>query len=344
MRTKTSKKKAPQKILPARSRAPMPEDDDLDDEDLDDELDVAAEASAADLDAVFAELGGNSNATITVTRVGQNGREERCDRFMASELVGNFEVIRDRWGAGTYWLYGHDGKTLARKRPITFARSVEEQQRTETPAAARATPADAFAAALDRLATLQRDQFQQLLTLVNGRPQGAGLAEVVTLAEKMASLGGKSSGSEVETLLRGFDLARKFGAGGEEVSIGGALAEFVRAIREPPALPAPGANGVNGAGGGGDHMQAIIKRALAQQLPVLLRGAQSESDPGVYAQLILDQVPQVYLGPMVEYLKKPDWFDLLAAADGRVVAHRAWFEALGSEVVRATSSELPPAS
>lgn len=332
--------KAAKKNSAARSRAPAPELDD----DLDDDLDVeAADASAADLDAVFAELGGNSNATITVTRVGTNGREERCDRFMASELVGNFDVIRDRWGAGTYWLYGHDGKTLARKRPITFARSVDEQQRAAEPGAARASaPADLFTAAIDRLATLQREQFQQMLQLVNGRQQGAGLAEVITLAEKMQSMGVSRGGgsSDVETLLRGFDLARKFGAGGEEVSIGGALAEFVRAIREPPLLPAPGAPAASG--GGGDHMQAMIQRALAQQLPALLRGAQSETAPGVYAQLLFDQVPEIYLRPMIEYLKRPDWFDLLARADGRVVPFKGWFEALGSEIVQATLPEEPP--
>lgn len=91
-------------------------------------------------------------------------------------------------------------------------------------------------------------------------------------------------------------------------------------------------------------MQAMIQRALAQQLPVLLRGAQGDSDPGVYAQLILDQVPELYLRPMIEYLKKPDWFDLLARADGRVVPFKQWFQALGSEIVQATSpKETPPA-
>jgi hypothetical protein len=355
MRTQQPKKTATKKnSAPPRSRSAAQLAAELDGDELDDldELDdgSVAEAAAADLDAVFAELGGNSNATITVTRVGQNGREERCARYMASELIGNFEVIREQWGAGTYWLYGHDGKTLARKRPITFARSIEEQREiaprpsSSTSSPASAVGVDAFTAALDRLAALQRDQFQQLLTIVNARPQGAGLAEVVTLAEKMASIGGGSRG-DVDTLLRGVELARKFGGGGDEVSIGGALAEFVRMLREPagalPAIAAPGAPGATTAGGGEGGMlqEAMIRRALAQQLPALLRGAQAGTDAGVYAQLILDQVPELYAAPLVEFLKRPDWFDVLAAVDGRAVPYRDWFVALGSEIVRATSPE-----
>lgn len=334
-----------EKIAPARMRSPEPDlHDDVDDDDdlpapSTAQMDHPDEDSSAELSAILAELGGASDASISVNKVTLQG-EERLGKFMPREF--DVDSLRERYGGGVYWIYFHLGGRLHTKRRVIFAKTLDEQRGNEPAAAARSSPADTLTQALDRMAALQREQFSQMLTLVQ-RPQGPGLAEIITLAEKMASMGASrgSGGDAVDTLLKGFDLARKFGAGGEEISIGGALAELVRALREGPApLPAAGANG----SGGGDHMQAIVQRALAQQLPVLLRGAQSESDVGVYAQLIFDQVPELYLRPMVEYLKKPDWFDLLARADGRVVPHQPWFEALRNEIVRETSPELPPAS
>lgn len=89
-------------------------------------------------------------------------------------------------------------------------------------------------------------------------------------------------------------------------------------------------------------MQAIVKNALARQLPVLIRGAQNETDPESYADLLLDQVPDLYLPHLVAFLAREDWFTLLVQIDGRVVPYQGWIEQLRNEILQATAQQNAP--
>lgn len=326
-------------------------DDDVDD---DDALPAAAAPASDppldddDLVAVLAELGGFSDATITVMRIGTNGREERCDKFMASELRDNIDLIRARFGAGTYWLYGHHEGRIKRKRSVSFAKTLDET-RGGSDAGARSGPAAGggdMAAAIDRMTQQQQQLFQMVLTGMNAnRAPATDPMLIINAAEKLANMGNRrDDGGSLTQFMQLMKFAREFGGGNDGepglVSVG---MEFAHAFRDMARGQQPAAIGGETTEGP-QQMMAMVQKALAQQLPTLIRGAQSETDPTVYAQLVLDQLPQIYLAPLLRELAKPEWFTLLARVDGRVVPHQAWFEALRNEIVQATSPEAPPAA
>lgn len=331
--------------------APPPEEDDDDDlvpgitpPPADADQDQEAQAELAD---ALAELGGISGATVTVNRV-NDGREEFCDRYPASEF--DLFSIRERFGAGTYWIYGRDGKRLYRKGRVIFAQTIEERRGRSAllPAAAATDPLASMREMYDRQAQRDREMMQMFLqAMTANRPAPTTeMQTVVDLASKLAHLGGKRESSDpLEQLLKYHKLMKEIGGegGGGDSS---ALIELGKMFVERLPAPAPAAsNGQPAAAGDQSQMMAMmIRRALAARLPMLIAGAQRATDPGVYAQLVLDQVPEIYVEPLLEQLRKPDWFDALVQVDGRVVPLQAWFEALRNEILQATSQDPLPAA
>lgn len=339
-----------------KKNAPPPRDDD-DDDDLIPEVTPAPRApeggddAQTEIAAVLAELGGSTDASLSVTKVGMDGREERLSKFMPREF--DVDSLRDRWGGGVYWIYVHVGGRIHTKRRVVFARTLDEQRGGDGKTGASSAAGDStMAAALERMAQQNREMLQMMVQLITAnRAPATDPMMIITAAEKLANLGNRGNGGdELERSMRLLKFAREFGGGGEGggEGIAGVAMEVIRAIREasshpaPPQLAAPGAP--SSVQGDPQQMMILIRRALAERLPLLIRGAQAESDPAVYAQLVLDQLPGLYLEPLLRELQKPEWFNLLVQVDGRVVPHQPWFEALRNEILQATSQPEPPAS
>lgn len=338
--------------------APLPPLDDDDDDDLIPEVTPAPRApdggddgAGAELAAVLAELGGMSDASISVNKVGLQG-EERLGKFMPREF--DVDSLKDRYGGGVYWIYVHVGGKLHTKRRVVFARSLDEQRGgVDGKAGAALSSENSMAAALERMAQQNREMLQTMVQLVTAnRSPATDPMMIISAAEKLANLGNRGNGGDdLERLMRFAKFSREFGGGSDsgEPGIAAMAMEFFKSFREfahqpppQPQLAAPGAS--QSSPGDPQQMMLLIRRALAERLPLLIRGAQAESDPGVYAQLVLDQLPELYLAPMLRELAKPEWFTLLVQVDGRVVPYQAWFEALRNELLQATSPPESPAT
>jgi hypothetical protein len=73
-----------------------------------------------------------------------------------------------------------------------------------------------------------------------------------------------------------------------------------------------------------ENMSFMLKQALG----FLSRQAETDADPSLYAELVLDQV-----GPDVgQYINSPEWFDMLTALQPKVATQRPWFEKLREEI------------
>ena len=87
----------------------------------------------------------------------------------------------------------------------------------------------------------------------------------------------------------------------------------------------------------GDDM---IASQFKQYLPVLLRGASKNTDPQVYVDMILDQVPRMAYDPLRKWLLVPGCLDKLAAIEPGIKFQVEWWESLQSGLIEALNEEL----
>lgn len=214
----------------------------------------------------------------------------------------------------------------------------------------RATPAPAASADEVRRQIIQDLQMMRELL---GAP-GAGLEvskvlEVLQLGIEMgrkAEGGGDdwvalaaraldSLGEPLRNLLAQIAAARANGAAASPAPPGAPAArpglELPAAPAVPPAAPAP-ASGVqqpkgNGAMFGFDVLGGFKPKAIE----FLIGKARAGADPTLYADVILDNVPDMAL-PLLEQLVRGDVVENLAQFDPRVKDFAEWFRALGEAV------------
>lgn len=73
---------------------------------------------------------------------------------------------------------------------------------------------------------------------------------------------------------------------------------------------------------------------LKEQLNTLVQKAQRGSDPDLYAEVVLDSLPENIHGDvLLDFLKRPDWFNLMAQFDPRVRDHSRWFGELRASII-----------
>jgi hypothetical protein len=115
---------------------------------------------------------------------------------------------------------------------------------------------------------------------------------------------------------------------GAPTTLAEAAAQAANAPHAPAPAPAPGGNG------------AELPPAVRAMLEPFINAARLNADPGVYAQLILDQLdgaPQ-YEDAIRTFLMAPDWLDKLGRADARVAGLAPWFTRLHGELLGALDS------
>jgi hypothetical protein len=85
------------------------------------------------------------------------------------------------------------------------------------------------------------------------------------------------------------------------------------------ALPAPAAAPANPEGA----VMANFDGLLKQYASVIMAAARTDADPASYAQMALDNGDPEQIA---EFLKRPDWFDVIARNIPEAIHVRAWFE------------------
>ena len=304
-------------------------------------------------------------ATITVNKIGERG-EERCRTFTPAEF--DESAVQRQYGAGTYVIYAHCNGRLWKKFRLTFAQPIGGGARESLVA----SPGSHEVLELMRQ---QVSDFKSLVVqLVNQknvtREVSSGsdgqIGETMRVLELLKSsfdIFGKQqksagSGGEIDILLRGLEMGRNIerrSARGEENPgwVDGIFHVLDRYFSQPPQprLPPGELNGPEHPGPGavaepnkqpgipsevgGDSMQQIIGAVLGKVLPALVRGALAGTEPTVYAQLLLDQLPDAYQGFALRFLKNEQWFDDLVRIHASLSPHREWMTQVRDAVVGA---------
>lgn len=316
-------------------------------------------SEAPDFAADEAELGGEqANYRWHLSRsVYLNGKRqwETCTSYPAGAGVLTADLVREDWGPGTYYAQlrpapgsgvGHGGVKKTRTFTLAAPRSA-----TVTPGASSSTES-----LLQKMIENQQAGFIRLGEMLANRPQSAGADpnQLMDLALRMAERMAPAR-REVDPLAEFgkwsaiFDRMRTGKDWPDLVSEG---IETVRPLVElavsrlggdptpNTSAPATRANGTQPQPKAeGNMWQLQLANYLRRQAPYLIGKAKAKASANLYAEVMLDNLPEAITFPqLLELLKRPNALqavfdqlspDLKAQAENE----RPWFEELLRELV-----------
>lgn len=85
---------------------------------------------------------------------------------------------------------------------------------------------------------------------------------------------------------------------------------------------------------------SMILGAMSSLLPVLLNGAAKGSDPDLYVDFLLDQLPLPFYNQALSWLMEPDCLEQLAQKEPGIRYQQEWWSSLRSGLVSALHEEL----
>lgn len=316
------------------------------DEDEDDEgTETAFEVD--ELGQVLGELDSASAATIRVERMREGKRPEYVGEMSPSGFT--LANLQERFGGGEYALTVLDGaRRYVKRTTVAVAPPLK-------PASAPAAEAAGIEKLAQAITTQLQQQGQLLQLLVMQSRLGGGGAAVTNqdpatmrkqLLEEMQLMkgiigGGQSVGPDkvLELVMKGMEIAKETaGAGGDSWPaiagkaidvLGEPLAQLVQAQALAPAMPSqtsPASSPAAGARAIARPQPQQVNPMFKQYLSFLIGKAAADADPALYADLILDNVPEHLIR---QFLADADPVAKLAAFDARVNQHAEWFRDLG---------------
>ena len=285
-----------------------------------------------DLSRVLGELGESSNAVVKVERLREGKSPEFVDDFTAEGF--SLKMLQKTYGGGEYKL------TARAQGRFVFRRVVSIAQPLNLPEPQAATRMDALADAIKQGFDQQNKFLMQMMLLPRGEGGATSRASVLEELRTMKEIFGTAPASGatpdkmIELVKLGVELA---GEGGEQNLLGvltKALDTFgeplKEAIRQQHAAPGAGAKPLVP---GANRPEHPMKKHVA----TLIEQARFNSDPALWAEVILERVPE----PQVRAFLEGDPIMKLAEFDRRVLDNVKWFESLGAEL-RALLDENAP--
>ena len=304
------------------------------------------------LDSIFQEFGGDDNDVefkIHVKRVIPNkGETEHCFSCLPSELPV-IERIKTEYGHGSYqiWIY-RNGK-IFRRRPVNIAEQLKPK------VASGGNDINKMLSTLLDSQQAQSERYEKLLfaSLGNNHPPPppadpiammtgmmsamvqmqqltAGIEPKNPLGEMLENLAvlkeitdGNSGGGETNLL----DLAKSFGPG---------LLEVTNKLADKANAPQTNPRTVASPGEDQENEMSIEEMKFRSQLALLVGKAAANSDPGLYAELILDSVPEEHIKG---FLNQSDPIAYLASINPGVKEYDLWFTELINELKRVLFEE-----
>lgn len=328
------------------------------------------DASIAALDELRA-IGGDDVISWTVAKIASKPGERGgyCARYASGDL--NLDTIRETFGGGKYRIKGTDN---AGKWVLGASRTIEIMDLPRPPTAPN-TPTPGFGDLASILQAVKpsgdgnADMFKLIIAMMdNNAKMFAAMMErprqETTLADTLALIKetreNKDGASDaVKLLMQGLELGQKLG-GGEtglmDIAAKGldmiqplitAQANAPPAPKPGPAIAAPATPGAPStpapnAPRATPEVDPMLQKLnwLRHQTRVLVYQAARDSDPALYAALMLDNLPAfVTEEEIFERISAPDALVQLATLDSRVSSFAPWFERFRAAVLEQFSEE-----
>lgn len=326
------------------------------------------------MNRIFEEFGGDDRDAefkIHVKRaIPGKGELEHCFSCLPAELP-IIDRIQDNYGPGSYqvWIY-KDGR-IFRRRNLSIAKAIKKDSERRQGAHQEGNMAELINAMADN----QRKTIEQmqLIMLQNQRPSvdipalvGA-IVPVIGLIKDIIP----PRQNEMDSFIKAasfmkevtqpedkesnfFDmvgsLAKSFGPGIMELSqkmphapIDQPARNGEQPINQNPihndSLPNPQATKMNTSNNPQPENDLFSDRninALRQQLGMLVMMASVNKDPLLYADLVMDQLPEEYIRA---YILRPDWIDFLIKVEPKVASYPGWFTEMHAAIENVFSQD-----
>jgi len=304
------------------------------------DLDLLPDDPGELLEQAAAELMGGGGGTVRIERMKQGGKWEfvdewALDSFSLSELQRTFGggeyLLRLRDSQKRYYKQARvlvadlpaakkDPAAVAAADPIALALAKQTELLTALLAKMSAPPVDARAGLLDDLV-----KFKTILG--DGGARGGGFKETMETVTAVLAFSKEIGGGDGTT---GWDVLKEAiaQAGGP---VGRAIESVAHTVRSnAPRAALPGA----AAGESKPSEQGASMNIPPRYVAMLVEKAIEESDPALYADLIIDNVPEETIRAVLAGGIVP----VLGAIDARVAERAQWFEQLGAVLSEALES------
>lgn len=247
------------------------------------------------------------------------------DKYNFVELI---DYILQNWGGGDYRLQIMGKTGCVANRLVTIAEPI--RPKSEAPGASYGGEFNVMLGKV--LETMERQQ-QQITDLArnnNGLSKREMLEELQMMKEILGSGSTQQSVNPLEQMRDMAMLFKEFGFGTERE---GSFSDFVplieklmdKADQEPVALPQPQRKPNPQPRKEPNQMNFMLKMGIAQ----LLRAAAKGSDPGAYAQMVVDQLPAEVIQ---EFFTKDNGLEQVYKMDARLRDYTQWVEELAEHV------------
>lgn len=354
-------KSVPRKVV---SHAKPPEDDDDTEQEhpdagaaADDEV-PAGRPPVDSLSEMLASLQGATSSRITVYRVVKNQPQSYV--FETDPAGFSLDDLRDKYNGGEFRLYvSKDGRLFKNMRVVVEPKQMPHLAEHMAPAngmsdvlavmrdgfaAQAAALREAMAAARPAPSPFSMNDIPAIITSIAGA--------VTALRPAVAPAPAESTSKAIDMFMQGLQLARELrdDSAPADNSIGGMLrdvlkspivAAAVQSAAQVPAQPQP-ARLPNPVAAQPSAPVSHAKPAATQPTPqpenqvlayylgMLVGKAKAGSDPSLYAELVLDNLPDEQLMPMLQ--RGDALIDDLIAIHAPVAEHREWFIKLLAEI------------
>ena len=322
--------------------------------DDDDELVHGSEGGQEldELSQVLSELDSSGAAIIKVERMREGKRPEYVGDMSPSSFT--LAQLQERFGGGEYALTVFDSARRYVKRTTV---AIAAPLKPPAPAAAESSGLEKIARTLAEQMQAQSQLLQALLLQGRTAPVADPATMRKQLLEEMQLMKGIMGSGQVlspdkvlELVMKGMEIAKETGGGGDtgwtDIAgkaidvLGEPLAQLMSASAVAPVASQEAAS----AGALMPRVQQPKNAAVApmlnpmvkQYVSFLVRKAVAGSDPALYAELVLDNVPEAMVR---EFLADPDPVTKFAQFDARVAQHAEWFRDLGQACLEALNAD-----
>ncbi|MHB8414599.1 MAG: hypothetical protein ACYDDA_03840 [Acidiferrobacteraceae bacterium] len=341
---------------------------------VDDEPAPLTAEQEAEIDAIeyLLSLGGDTGSRYRVDKLPSNPpkpgeREAYCMDYSRDTL--SLSAIRETFGGGTYKItaYGPNSRYAGQRR-VTIAELPKAMQPPQSAGpsgdlAAILTAAKGDGAAMSVLMKVLDSQGQMLAALLS-KPQpqtGPTTIEILQLIREMKADQPKANeGSAVDLLLKGIELGKEFAgdADGGMLGVASKGLDILRPLVERgatpasaaqpqpqrQALPSPAAVAAQPEPAPIPETDQMLKQLnwLRQQTAVLCSYAARGKNPGLYAEVLLDNLPDfIDADELMKRLSEPNAIAQLAQLNPNVAKYQPWFEELRKAIISFLHEDEP---
>lgn len=314
----------------------------------------------AQLSEMFEQFGGDENDAqfkINIYRV-QEGRGELgyCFSCVPSELP-ILDKIRDDYGPGKYEIrvYEKTDKTRLKKRTKLVIEKAQKKPVVAVPAQQNTGELKEVITAMMNMQQKSMEQFQQLmLARQSVQPPAAPAIDpmqmITGMVTAMSQLNGmmpRPEASGMDQFIKGIEVAKELAvesSGGEKgmadvlinmaKEFGQPIMQMVNKMDSMPAQPVQPGSQSPTPQLPPQPVQPTQENdpmfMLKMQLKMLVNKAAANADPALYADLILDSMPEAQIR---EFLGQPNLREFLTELNPAVLNYWPWFEQLQAEVL-----------